>query len=402
MPRRGRTSAKHRQGNPLVRIGEGIPLPLPVPNWSKPIIAGLLLLAIWLGIRSRLIFLRARRLERQRSVLLGDLEVMQAALVPAVPAHLGGLAVSVAYRPAEGPAAGGDFYDVFVPAPGKVAVILGDVSGHGREALDHAVLTRYTLRAYIQAGMEPRAALALAGATLSDPGGEHFATVAAGVYDSGLGELTFALAGHHPPIVRGFNGLEPVIDCSSPPIGWGMQTGLRQTIISLPAGSEVCFFSDGLVEARTQDGLLGRERLAGLLATLDPAPRGTDLLDRVQACSQSTPDDMAACLLAPEIGADRPCTWVEELEVGASAASDPRVRRFLAACEVPELEAKRALGRASEIAFTHGTALLRVERALSGLEVEVRPGAVPMLPAPPLPLGAEQMAGGAGRMAGAI
>ena len=116
-----------------------------------------------------------------------------------------------------------------------------------------------------------------------------------------------------------------------------MQTGLRQTIISLPAGSEVCFFSDGLVEARTQDGLLGRERLAGLLATLDPAPRGTDLLDRVQACSQSTPDDMAACLLAPEIGADRPCTWVEELEVGASAASDPRVRRFLAACEVPSL-----------------------------------------------------------------
>jgi serine phosphatase RsbU (regulator of sigma subunit) len=116
-----------------------------------------------LAVCGRLAARRARRLEDQRATLLRDVDVMQAALVPEVPASLGGLAVSVAYRPAEGPAAGGDFYDLFIPAPGKVAIILGDVAGHGHEALIQAALTRYTLRAYIQAGLEPRAALALAG-----------------------------------------------------------------------------------------------------------------------------------------------------------------------------------------------------------------------------------------------
>ena len=107
---------------------------------------------------------------------------MQAALVPKVPDRLGGLAVSVAYRPAEGPAAGGDFYDLFVPSAGKVAMMLGDVAGHGHEALTQAALTRYTLRAYLQAGLEPRAALALAGRVLVDPLGERFATVGGWAY----------------------------------------------------------------------------------------------------------------------------------------------------------------------------------------------------------------------------
>src|SRR5262249_52186498 len=158
-------------------------------------------------------------LERQRTRLLADVGVLQAALVPEVPAHLGGLAVSVAYRPAEGPGAGGDFYDLFIPEPGKVAIMLGDVAGHGPDALAQAALTRYTLRAYIQAGLEPRAALELAGRALLDPAGERFATVALGVFDSRSSALKYASAGHPPPIVRGVATEEPVTACSSPPVG---------------------------------------------------------------------------------------------------------------------------------------------------------------------------------------
>jgi hypothetical protein len=353
--------------NPLSGIGKHIPLPIPVPDWSKPIIIALLVLAGWFAVRWALVALRARRLERQRATLLHDLGAMQAALVPVVPARLGGLAVSVAYRPAAGPAAGGDFYDLFVIEPGKVAIMLGDVAGHGEEALTHAALTRYTLRAYLQAGLEPRAALALAGRVLTDPAGERYATVAVGVFDARSGKLTYALAGHPPPIVRASHAHEPVTSCSSPAIGWGLPTGRRQTIVSLPAGAEVCFFSDGLMEARADGTLLGRERLAEILAALGSRRQATNLLEGVRAAAEATPDDMVACILAPEKTAGGEPVHVEELETDAHALSAGHVERFLADCRVSAGEATRALALAQEIAAVRDTVLLRVETGRDGI-----------------------------------
>ena len=308
--------------------------------------------------------------------LLRDVGVMQAALVPEVPARLGGLEISVAYRPAEGPAAGGDFYDVFALEGGRVAIVLGDVAGHGHEALTHAALTRYTLRAYMQAGLEPRAALALAGRALSDPAAGHFATVAVGVYDARVGTLTYALAGHPPPILRGVRAREPLTVCCSPPVGWGLPTGRRQSTVSLPAGAGVCFFSDGLVEARSEDGLLGRERLSEIFDGLGSRPAAEDLLGGVRAAACSTPDDMAACVLTPLAGVVR--RWprdvqIEELEADAGELEGAPARAFLAACGVPAAGIEQAIVRARRIAAEHETALLRVELGAGAAEVEVVP-----------------------------
>jgi hypothetical protein len=281
--------------------------------------------------------------------------------VPQVPGRLGGLAVSVAYQPAEGPAAGGDFYDLFLAAPGKVAMMLGDVAGHGHEALTQAALTRYTLRAYLQAGLEPRAALALAGRVLVDPLGERFATVAVGIYDTRSSTLTYALAGHPPPILDGFQAPEPVTVCSSPPIGWGAPTGNRQTTISLPAGAAACFFSDGLIEARSEGELLGRERLREILTDLGPEPTAAGLLEHVRAAAEGAPDDMVACLLSPEPTAASGSVHVEELEVDARALAKADVRRFLEACGVIAPEIVRTVELAAAITSASGSALLRVE-----------------------------------------
>jgi Stage II sporulation protein E (SpoIIE) len=356
----------HASSNPLSGIGKHIPLPIPVPDWSKPIIIALLVLAAWFAVRWAIVALRARRLERQRAALLHDLGAMQAALVPMVPPRLGGLAVSVAYRPAAGPAAGGDFYDLFVLEAGKVAIMLGDVAGHGDEALTHAALTRYTLRAYLQAGLEPRAALALAGRVLTDPAGERYATVAVGVFDMRSGRLTYALAGHPPPIVRAPHAPEAVTSCSSPAIGWGLPTGRRQTVVSLPAGAEVCFFSDGLMEARADGTLLGRERLQGILAALGSRRQAPDLLEGVRAAAEATPDDMVACIISPEKTAGGKPVHVEELETDAPALTAGHVERFLTDCQVSRAEIGRALALAHEIAAVRDTVLLRVERMAGG------------------------------------
>jgi hypothetical protein len=350
----------HSTSNPLEAIGKRISLPVPVPDWSKPIIVALLIIALWFGVRSRMAALRARRLERQRVRLLSDLDAMQAALVPEIPRRLGPLEVSVAYRPAEGPAAGGDFYDVFEPRPGQMAVLLGDVAGHGHEALKHAALTHFTLRAYLQAGLEPRAALALAGQVLCDPTGERYATVAVAVYDEPSSTLTYALAGHPPPMLLGYPAHEPVTVCSSPPIGWGIPTGRRQTTISLPAGAIACFFSDGLIEARREGQLLGRGQLREILAALGDRPDAADLLAQVRAAAQGAPDDMVACVLSPARARSGAYVHVEELEADSRTLSRAGVRRFLRECAVPPVEAKRALEQARQVAAKTGTALLRV------------------------------------------
>jgi Stage II sporulation protein E (SpoIIE) len=371
-----KAARKAASSNPLDSIGRQIPFPVPVPDWSKPIILLLLLLAIFFAARSRLSALRARRLERQRAVLLGDLDSMQAALVPEIPRRLGDLSVSVAYRPADGPAAGGDFYDLFVLEPGRVAIVLGDVAGHGRGALTQAALTRYTLRAYMQAGLEPRAALSLAGSVLSEPGELQFATVLAAVYDSANGRLTYASAGHDPPIAIGFEVPEPPTVCCSAPVGCNLPTGRRQTTISVPPGGKVCFFSDGLLEARTPGGLLGRERLVELVGELGPSDSAPALLERVRDDALRTPDDMMACIVSSAVGAPAPKGHVEELEVDEQALAGTHVSAFLRACAVDAADLVPLLLRAHELVGDGRTALLRIERSGGG---EVGVAALPGL-----------------------
>jgi len=361
-------ATRPKSSDPLSAIGRFLPLPLPVPDWSKPIILLLLVLAGGLAVRSRLATIRARGLAGEREELVHDLDAMQDALVPSVPAQLRDLGLSVAYRPADGPAAGGDFYDAFPVGENGVAILLGDASGHGREALARSALTRYTLRAYVEAGLEPRAALKLAGQVLSGENGEEFTTIAVALYDSTAGTLTYAAAGHPPPILLGPSAHEPVTACSSPPVGWDAPTGRRQTTVTLPAGALACFFSDGLTESRAAGRMLGRDGLARILAELGPGPSAAALLERVRANADEAPDDMAACILLPGPGSasTAPGTRTEALELDAAELAGPKPERFLLACGIPDGETPTVLAQARKTAAQHGAALLRVRLDAAG------------------------------------
>lgn len=372
------TKHKAAASDPLNTLGRQIPFPVPVPDWSKPIILLLLLLAIGFAVRAALATRRARRLEAQQATMRSDLDEMQKALVPAVPERLGSLAVSVAYRPADGPAAGGDFYDLFALDGEKVAIVVGDVVGHGREAVAQAALTRYTLRAYLQAGLEPRAALALAGSVLTTPAEMRFATVVVAIHDGATGRLTYACAGHPPPIAVGFEVPEPITVCCSAPICCDLPTGRRQTVLSLPESAGLCFFSDGLPEARTADGLLGRERLASLLAELGSAAKAPVLIERVRDQAPATTDDMVACIVSSTARGPVGTGSTEELETDPEMLEGPRMKRFLEACGLDRRRVESALAQARELARCDGRALVRVERPLAGEpSVLVKPCAPP-------------------------
>jgi len=345
---------------------------VPVP--VRILIGALLALALALAVRSRLAALRTRRLEQQRGELLADVGLLQAALLPEPPARLGPVGTSAAYRPADGPGAGGDFYDMFALEDGRLAVIVGDLSGHGRPALPHTALVRFTLRAYLEAGLSPRDAMQTAGAVLERQLGESFATVVAATYHPRERILTYACAGHPPPIVLGSQSLATAITAAaSPPIGVGMRTGTRQTVVSVPGRSQICFHTDGVTEARVGGELFGAERLTHALAGLGPRATAPALMDRVSEETDSRPDDMAACLLSVAgDAAAAPVVLVEELELDRDEAAGDRAERFLLACGVPRGEIAVLMRSARIVAERAGAVLLELRLTAGPPEITLR------------------------------
>jgi hypothetical protein len=331
-----------------------------LPDWSRPVIAVLIALVLVLLVRSWLSGRRARKLERQRQALESDVAVLQDALVANIPARLGSISASVAYRSADGPATGGDFYDAFTLPDGRVGIVVGDASGHGREAIARAASVRYTLRAYLDAGLEPNAALRVAGRALeSNSFDGDFATAVVAVYDPRPGTLSYSCAGHPPPIVTGAPH-RPVTVCAAPPIGWGVPTGERLTTVPLPAGALACFFTDGLLEARQDGELLGRERLAQMIEGLHPDDGAEALLDRLRRSVDEAGDDMATLILRSTETPAAPGMQLEELEIEPPDLTTGAALRFLEACGVEEGERESALEPAAALVGEHGSAILRV------------------------------------------
>jgi hypothetical protein len=309
-------------------------------------------------------------------MLLEEVGVLQGALLPAVPAELSRLEASVAYRPAEGLAAGGDFYDAFALDDGRVGIVVGDVAGHGKDALMHTALLRYTLRAYLEADLEPRAAMQVAGRAL-DRGFDTLATVVLAVYDPNARVLSYSCAGHPPPVFLGDADHVPVTMSSSPPIGAGLPTGLRQTTVSLPSGSAVCFFTDGLIEARRGERLIGRLGLVDIIRALGPNATAAELLDRVAAEADRVDDDMAACMFRVVDGsAEAGSSRVEELEVRRGEPLDVMLRRFLVACGVGTAAISNTIVRADQCMKRHLGAVVQVAVDSDGTQVDVRPANV--------------------------
>jgi phosphoserine phosphatase RsbU/P len=241
---------------------------------------------------------RAKSLAGQRAALLSDVGVLQAALLPAVPSTLGELEVSVAYRPAQGLAAGGDFFDVFTMSPERTGIIIGDVSGHGRESLIHAALVRYTLRTLMGEGHPLPEVLCRADRYLSGELGEGYATVIICRYEHATAEFTWAKAGHEPPIISG----QPERDEeAATPLGLGMGDTWPQFSRFLAAGERVCLFTDGLTEARQDGQQLGRAHLKWLV---EQGLSAQQLVDRIQSDADECNDDLAAVVITRGVAVD--------------------------------------------------------------------------------------------------
>jgi serine phosphatase RsbU (regulator of sigma subunit) len=279
------TEAATQSSGPLDRLVKELPTAVLVALLAFGVIAAAMALNAYLQRR------RAKSLADQRAALLSDVGVLQAALLPAVPEKLGDLEVSVAYRPAQGLAAGGDFFDVFTVSAERTGIIIGDVSGHGRESLIHAALVRYTLRTLMGEGHPLPEVLARADRYLTGELGAGFATVIVCCYEQATGELTWAKAGHEPPIIAEQPELE---EEAATPLGFGLGDAWPQFSRLLAPGERVCLFTDGLVEARRRGEYLGRAQLRSLV---EQGLSAQAIVERTESDSDLCSDDLAVVVL---------------------------------------------------------------------------------------------------------
>lgn len=147
-------------------------------------------------------------------------------------AELADLAVAGLYVPAgSGPApVAGDFYEVLVLPNGRIALFVGDVSGHGEQAVGRMRALRATARAYALEQPGPASVLARLDLFMDRQGPEELATLWYGEYQPGSGLLVYASAGHPPPAVTAHDGLPVLLDVTdTPPLGTGLAHASRRS-----------------------------------------------------------------------------------------------------------------------------------------------------------------------------
>jgi len=191
-------------------------------------------------------------------------EELQQALLPRVPDRIDGLHLASAYRAAKEEAQiGGDFFDVFRPAPNLVGIVIGDVAGKGAEAAAHTALTRHSLKAYAYIDPSPTYVMeALTNAIVRETPPEFFVTVFYGLLDLQEKTLCYASAGHEPSLCLIPQNPEIVLLPSTGiPLGIRAGSTYEQRCISFPSGSRIMLYTDGVTEARVETEFFGLDRL---------------------------------------------------------------------------------------------------------------------------------------------
>jgi len=214
-----------------------------------------------------LIFTIAREqfLERERQARV-ELEIksaqeVQKVLVPENTPAIPGLAIASIYRPAE--EVGGDFFQVIPSGNGGAIIVLGDVSGKGLKAAMTVSLIVGTLRALADYTQSPAQILAGLNRRLIGRTDGGFATcVVARITPDGL--VTLANAGHLAPFRNG----DELPVAGSLPLGLASDTEYDELDFRLQEDESLIFYTDGVVEARSESGeLYGFERVSALVAS---------------------------------------------------------------------------------------------------------------------------------------
>jgi sigma-B regulation protein RsbU (phosphoserine phosphatase) len=188
--------------------------------------------------------------------------------------------------PATSPS-GGDFHAAFAldAAAGEkspVAVVIGDVAGHGPEQALQAEHMRELLSDCLAVGLSPAQTLSAVNAMIEpDPNFEGFGTVFVGTVEAGTGQLVYASGGHEPALITPADAEGPdavqELEGTGPPVGAfpPAMTRFEQHGATIPPGGTLLLYTDGVSDAHPPQSRLewlGLPRIKALLVSLAGLP----------------------------------------------------------------------------------------------------------------------------------
>ncbi|HEX8805440.1 MAG TPA: SpoIIE family protein phosphatase [Candidatus Aquilonibacter sp.] len=178
-------------------------------------------------------------------------EALQTASLPRRLPLVDGIEMDAIYMPGHSEAqVGGDWYDAFALADGRVVVSIGDVSGSGIDAAVTMSSMRQVIRGIAQVHADPVLMLNSADRALrmdGDP--DRFVTAFVGIVDPIANTMVYASAGHPPPLIRRANGnLEELIFVDLP-LGLRDRVSIRASSVGVGDGDLVVLYTDGLIES---------------------------------------------------------------------------------------------------------------------------------------------------------
>ncbi len=194
-------------------------------------------------------------------------DTMQRSLLPRSVPKLRGLELGDAYESSAHVEVGGDVYDFMELGDGRLAVALGDVTGHGIEAAADMAMAKFVFRSLAREHPEPGDFLQSANEVVVGeiaPG--KFITLVYMLIDGGKGEIAAAGAGHPSPRIVGVDGSVTGLEARGLVLGIEPSQHYEEVRATLDVGGAVVLYTDGVIEARRDSELYGVERLDGLLA----------------------------------------------------------------------------------------------------------------------------------------
>jgi serine phosphatase RsbU (regulator of sigma subunit) len=210
---------------------------------------------------------------------------MQARLLGSLPV-LAGIETYAEYLPASrAPSVGGDWYEGLILGPSKIAFVVGDVTGHGIVAAADMALIRGMISALLHAGLPASDVFKEVSGVLVQQSGHVLATAAVAIVDIAAETVTFATAGHPPPLIRLPDGQVRTLDTANCAMIGVRTTRSVEDTAPFPPGSKLVMYTDGLVERRDRPFDEGVAQVAALLAALperlDPHHLADSLMDEL-------------------------------------------------------------------------------------------------------------------------